>query len=101
MEKHKRDPIELILEEHIHESRAQLAFLKARVETVKPDAEAEYFGHIESLERLMDIGMGRMEALRTAPDEFWGVLLGPAQASCDELKAAISDTRLHYFPTIA
>ena len=96
-----RDSDEELLEERFHESRAQLAFLKARVETARPDVADEYFSKIESLERLQDVGLGRMEALRTAPDEFWQRLRGPAQKSCDDLRAEISATRLRYFPCLA
>jgi len=92
---------EALLEGQFHESRAQLAFLKARVETARPDVEGEYFSQVEALERLQDVGLGRMEALKTAPDEFWHSLLGPARKSCDDLRAEISATRLRYFPSLS
>ena len=88
------------LEKKLHETRAQLAFLKARVETTRPDIEAEYCGHIEKLERMQDVALGRLHALRTAPDEFWEPLTEGVELSCDDLKAEMSTTRLKYFPSL-
>jgi hypothetical protein len=89
------------LEAEFHEARAQLAFLKARVETVRPDVQAEYCGHIETLNRLHDVGLGRLFALRTAPDEFWEQLVEGVQLNCSDLKAEMSTTRLKYFPNLS
>lgn len=97
-------PQRLATEEHLetqlHEARAQLAFLKARVETTRPDIEAEYCGHIETLERMQDVALGRLHALRTAPEEFWEHLAVGVQLSCDDLKAEMSTTRMKYFPSL-